>query len=188
MNFDIKVIVDTREKDLSYIGEVDKRRRQDGTKIIEVEVKTCTPLNCKKSTSDITFEYKIDGGDWNKTSLAIEVKKGMDLVQSLSTVSKRDRLIREVQRAIDADLDFYFIGDTDVGKLVADLKKLEGNPRNKIRRGSYINFLDQYLKFNNTLVEMGFPEGIIICSDLWFIIRRLIKKHIKEKKLLTKVK
>ena len=188
MEFDIKVIFDTRERDLSYIGEVDSRRRKDGTKIIEIERKTCTPLGCKKSTADITFEYRVDSGEWIKTPFAIEIKKGQDLVSSISSKPKYDRLIREMQRVKEANLDFYFVCDTDIGELVKELKKLENNPRNKIRRGTYITFVDKYFKFNNELVAFGCIEGILICGDLWFLIRRLIKKHIKEKKLLTKAK
>lgn len=184
MEFDIKVVIDTREVDLSFIGELDKKRRKDGTKIIETEIKTCIPKGAKKSTADITFEYRIDGGEWQKTSLALELKKGQDMVQSLSTKANRERLLREVDRAVEAELDFYFICDTDISTLVEQLKKLEDNPRNRIRRGSYVSFVDQYLKFNNEMVDKGYKEGILTCSDLWFLIRRLIKNHIKEKKLL----
>lgn len=186
MEFDIRIIIDTREKDLSYVGEIDKRRRKDGTKIIEIEQKTCYPKGCKKSTADITFEYRVDRGEWTKASFGIEIKKRQDMIQSISTVAKYDRLLREAKRAKEADIDFYFICNADIGILVKDLKRLEENPRNKIRRGSHITFIKKYVQFNNDLVDLGYKEGIIVCTDLWMIVRRLIKNHIEKEKILKK--
>lgn len=183
MNIDIKIIYDTREKNTEYIDkfEVDKRRRKDGTKIIEVERNTVKPLGATKSTGDLTYEYRIDDGEWIKSSLSIELKRDLDMFTSIYTKTNYDRLIREITRAKEYDLDFYFISDTPIDLLVEKVKKMESNPRiKKIKYNSNIIFLNKYLKLNEDIVDIGYKQGIL-CSgkDVWSLIRRLIKNNLK---------
>jgi len=188
---DIILLVDTREQDLGYINsiEFDKRRKSDGVKIVGYEIVTIKPRGVKVSTGDISYKYKVNEGDWINSNLSIEIKKGMDLMSSIYTKASYDRLIREIQRAKDAQLDFYFISDTDITSMVSYIKKLEPDfsrfgksalKKSKLKANSNVLFVEKYLQLNNDLKEFGYNG--IMCSgkDIWILIKRLIKNNLKK--------
>lgn len=179
-NIDIKIIYDTREKDLKFLDtiEIDKRRRKDGTKIIEIEQKTVKPRGVAKSTGDITYEYRIEDGKWIKSNLAIEIKKSLDIFQSTYLKASYDRLIREVTRAKEGGLDFYFICDSDITLIVNKIKKLENIKSNRVPYNAHITFINKFLKLNKDMAKLGFVEGVLVSSDLGLLIRRLVKNNI----------
>lgn len=181
-NIEVKVIIDTRERDISYLKDLlDVRIKKDGIKLKESEVKTCKPDGCKLSTGDITIEYRIKDSDeeWIKTKLCIELKKGGDNFSSIYLKANRDRLFREIGRAKEYGLDFYYVILDDMTETSKKIKKIP-KFRNKNVNVTYFN---NYLKLEDELRNNGFRSPIISGNDLAWTIKRIIKQHIKEHKL-----
>lgn len=179
---DVKVVIDSREQDTSYVEDLlDSRVGKDGIKFKEIEIKAVKPNNCKTSTGDITIEVKIKDSkmDYIPTKLCIELKKSGDNFSSIYLKSNFDRLAKEIGRAKEYDLDFYFIITDD---MTATSKKIKRIP--KFRNTNVNNtYFEKYMKLEDELSANGFRSPIISGSDLAWVIKRVIKRHIKEHKL-----
>lgn len=181
-NIDVKIIVDTREQDTSYVkGLVDVRVGKDGIKFKEVEVKCVKPIGSEKSTGDITIEYRIkdSDGEWIKTNLSIELKKASDAFTSLYTKANRERLFKEIDRAKVDNLDFYFIITDDLTNISNIIKKIPKFRNTNVN----ISYFDYYLKLDEKLRDNGFNAPIISGKDLSWCIKRVIKHHINKNKI-----
>lgn len=183
-DIEVKVLIDNREKDISYIKElIDGRITKDGIKIVEIEKQCVKPLGCedKQSTGDVTIEYRIKGSnsDWIKSNLAIECKRGMDFFSSLYMKANRDRLMMEIQRGYDYKLDFYVVVTDSLSELTKKIHKVP-----KFRNSNVENtHFDMMIKLDDKLRECGFNGVITSGSDLTWCIKRIIKHHIKKNKL-----
>lgn len=178
-NIDVIVQVDTRERDLDYLKtiKIDQRRNKDGQKIVGLE-RCCVKPNTENSTGDISFKYKFEGEDeWIQASFAIERKGGMDFFSSIYTKVNRDRLEAEMKRAVDGKVDIYFVVTDDLSTLNKKIQKVK-----MFNENACITFFGNMLRFNEFLMGYNIPL-ITSGADLGWIIRRLVKKHIKENKL-----
>lgn len=181
---DVKIIYDTREQDIGYIKyiKLDKRRSKDGIKIISCERAICKPHGCLKSTGDLTYMYKLKGSDeWIQSSFAIELKKGMDLFSSLYTKENFVRLKKEIDRAVDAKLQFFFVVTDSVYQTRKGLDKVK-----KVSRNADTIYFGKLLELNKYLTKSGFDSIITTGRSkdtLAFCIRRLVKDNIKKMKL-----
>ena len=186
---DFRVVYDTREQDTEYLVKkelLDKRRGKDKTKIIELKKDTVKPLTATKSTGDITLEYRIAGGEWRKTTLSIEVKKGADLFTTL--FSNKKRFYKELDRA--KGLDFWVLHDQDFVsfKEYADNLYVRSGGKAKV---SFPAFGDAYLELlenNQRVVCATGNKGLAIairrlCKRHW---RKNSRKYLKEEKNCTK--
>lgn len=177
----INLCVDTREKDTSYVKDVlDERLNKDGTCIKFTEVKTCKPLGCKTSTGDLTIEIKTHNSDeeWTKTNLCIELKKN-DLFSSLYTKASFDKLMREIDRAKEYNLDFVFVSTHSIEDVIKDINKI---PRFKNSNAEII-FFENFMKLQEKLRDCGFLYVTTGKNKLAFGIRRLIKRYVHSNKL-----
>lgn len=181
----VMLVVDSREKTTDYIKDIiDKRRSSDGIKIVDYKVEAVKPLGCKTSTSDITIEFQFDGEEeWFKTKFAVELKKGTDIYQSLSTKASKERLFNELDRSKEAECDFYFLVTDDVETINKLIKKI---PKFRNTNADITHF-DNFMKLQEKLLELGYT-GVIATgkNELGYVIRRLIKYHIKKFKLQQK--
>jgi len=181
-DIDVKLIIDSREQDISYIKNVlDKRVGVDGIKIKEYEVKAVKPNNCHTSTGDITIEIKVKDSkmEYIPTKLCIELKKSGDNFSSLYLKTNKDRLFNEIKRANEYDLDFYFIITDDFTETINRIKKIP-----KFAKGNVENsYFEAYFKLEDELIANNFRSPIISGKDLAWTIRRVIKRFIKENKL-----
>ena len=181
----ICVIQDSREKDTYYIKDMlDQRRGKDGIKFTEFRVEAVKPLGCKNSTGDLSFEFQFDGEEeWQKTKFVVEIKKSLDLTNSITNKTNFDRLCRELERGKEANLDFYFVSTSDVETINKELSKV---PRLRNTNMDIVGF-EKYIDLQNKLTELGFC-GVIVSGrqGLAWVLRRLIKIHIKKFKLQQK--
>ena len=179
------IVQDSREKDTYYIKDMlDQRRGKDGIKFTDVKVEAVKPLGCKTSTGDLTFEFQFDGEEeWQKTKFVVEIKKSLDLTSSITNKANFDRLCRELERGKEANLDFYFISTSDVETINKELSKV---PRFRNTNMDTVGF-EKYIDLQNKLTELGFC-GVIVSGrqGLAWVLRRLIKIHIKKFKLQQK--
>ena len=183
----ICVIQDSREKDTYYIKDMlDLRRGKDGIKFTEIRVEAVKPLGCKTSTGDLSFDFQFDGEEeWQKTKFVVEIKKSLDLTNSITNKTNFDRLCRELERGKEANLDFYFVSTSDVETINKELSKV---PRLRNTNMDTVGF-EKYINLQNKLTELGFC-GVIVSGrqGLAWVLRRLIKIHIKKFKLQQKNK
>jgi hypothetical protein len=181
-NIDIIIQYDTRENNIDYIDDIriDKRRAVDGIKILGIERVCVKPDNCKISTGDITFKYRLEGSvDWKQSNLAIELKKGTDIMSSTYLKKNRERLYDEINRAKQYKLDFYLLITDDITKL--------NNKINLIRRfndKACIITFNNLLKLDDFLIFNGFRACLCVGDDIGWTIRRLIKNNIVKNKLM----
>lgn len=178
---DILIIVDSREKDISYLKPIiTSEPTKDDISFTGYRIEAVKPKGCKYSTGDLTILYKRKGADeWLETNLAIELKKGLDVFSSIYTKENRDNLYLEIDRASAYGLDFYFlITDhfTDISKKVNNLPLLKGKHAESV-------YFKELIKLNKKLTQEGFDGIITTGDDLAFCIKRIIKKHIADKKL-----
>jgi len=179
-NIDVKILIDTREKNIDYLKtiKIDSRRNSDGIKVIEIERCTVKPTNECASIGDISFSYKIEGdSEWTQAKFAIERKAGLDLFSSLYTKANKTRLESEMKRAYDNNIDMYFIVTDDISLLKSKIIKVR-----KFDDKSCIIFFDNLLKFNELLMKYNIPF-ITSGEDLGWLVRRLVKKYIQKYKL-----
>ena len=181
---EVKVLIDNKEKDISYIKElIDGKITKDGIKIVETEKQCVKPLGCEEgqSTGDLTIEYRIkdSNSEWIKSNLAIELKKSTDAFSSLYMKANRDRLFLELDRGKKYGLDFYFIVTDSLSELTKKIHKIA-----KFRNSNVENtHFDMMLKLDDKLRECGFNGVIVSGNDLAWCIKRVIKHHIKKNKL-----
>ena len=152
-NIEVVLIIDSREKDLNFLKKLkfNKEFRSDKVKIMGHEIATVKPLNCKVSTGDITFKYRLEkGGEWFKSNLSIELKKKGDLYSTLMPKKNEERFYRELQRAKDANLDFCIITDVSFKEIDANIKKLKSMNRIS-KRVDHLNiFIEKYINLCET--------------------------------------
>jgi len=180
-NIDIIIQIDNKEKDLSYVKGIkyDTRRNKDGQKLLSTEMCTVKP-NTKLGTTDVSFKYcfpDLNPDKWIQSSFGIELKKKGDSFSSVYTKANFDRLKREVDRSIESEVDMYYVVTDDITvsrKRIERIKRFTDNT-SKI-------YFDNMLKFNEYLMSNKIPY--ITCgTDIGWVIRRLIKYHIKKYKL-----
>lgn len=174
----VKIIVDTREQDVSFVEKIkfDKEFDDSKIKICDVEVVTCKPLGCSTSTGDITIEISHDEGiTWEKTKLCIELKKDRDFVTTL--FSNWIRFKKELERAKEANLDFYILYN-QTGDDIENCFK-EWKYKNVTNRFTAHNLI--YDRMLSISTEYHVP--LIHCGSIAVAIRRIIKHHIKKNKL-----
>jgi len=175
----IIIQIDTREKNTKYINDIliDKRRNKDGVKIIDVEYDTVKP-NTSVSTGDVSFKYNIEGTDeWIQSSFCIELKKGMDMFSSIYTKANFDRLKKEIDRAYEDKVDFYFVSTNNIEELNKLIMKVR-----RFNESSCKIFFDKYIELNKYLASKGYCGVITSGEIIPYVIRRLIKKHIHSNK------
>lgn len=189
---EIKLLIDSRECDVKYVnGVLDSRIGKDGIKISEYEVCTVKPLDvntgkaCKTSTGDIGFMYREKGSnsEWTLSNFCIERKGGLDLFSSLYGKANNERLQKEILRAKDYGLSFYFVCDNTLSDTIAQVKKV---PKLKMTNCENTHF-EQLIKFNRFLTDNGFDGIIVSGKEIAWTIRRLVKKYVKDNKLQYKV-
>ena len=165
----LRLVVDTREQKLEYIKSA-LTSRHDKENIV---LKDYVFKGLK--TEDISFEWSLDRENWHETSFAIEIKKGMDLFQTLW--SHKARFKEELERAKELE-EFTIVHDytyTDI--------------QNEIR----LNTLKGLIKFQ--YAQEGFTNAYftlcrthtVICTGteekaLGACIRRLVKEYFKKNK------
>lgn len=180
-NIDIIIQYDTRERDLDYLKtiKIDSRRNKDGIKVTGIEKTTVKPLGCSKSTSDISYKWRYEGEEeWHQSNLGIEIKKGMDLMQSIYTKANRDRLFREIDRCKEAKLDFYFLVTDSIQDLNKKIMKVR-----KFNENTCKIVFDNLFKLSDYLTECGYNECICTGVELGWVIRRLVKNNVKKYKV-----
>ena len=181
----VRLLQDSREKDTYYMRDIlDQRRGKDGIKFTEVKVEAVKPLVCKVSTGDLGFEFQFDGEEeWYKTKFVAELKKSLDLTSSITSKANFDRLKLELERAKNAELDFFFICTEDVETINKSISKV---PRLRNTSMDVVSF-EKFVELQNKLTELGF-SGVIVSGKggLAWVLRRLIKIHIKKFKLQQK--
>ena len=178
---EVLCVIDSRENDLSYIQPLlDSEPTKDGISFVGHRIEAVKPKGSKYSTGDLTILYRKKGTEeWLESNLSIELKKGLDSFSSIYTAENRDRLYTEIDRASAYGLDFYFlITDhfTDISKKVNNLPLLKGKHAESV-------YFKELVKLNKKLTQEGFDGIITTGNDLAFCIKRIIKKHIAEKKL-----
>ena len=180
-NMDIIIQIDNKEKDLSYVKSIklDQRRNKDGQKILSTEMCTVKP-NTELGTCDVSFKYcfpDLNPNEFIQAPFGVELKKRGDAFSSVYTKANFDRLKREVDRSVEAKVDMYYVVTDDITiarKRIERIKRFTDNT-SKI-------FFDNMLKFNEYLMINKIPY--ITCgTDIGWVIRRLIKHHIKKYKL-----
>lgn len=180
-DIDVLCVIDSRENDLSYIQPLlDSEPTKDGISFIGYRIEAVKPKGSKYSTGDLTILYRKNGTEeWLETNLAIELKKGLDVFSSIYTKENRDNLYLEIDRASAYGLDFYFLATyhfTDVSKKVNNLPLLKGKHAESV-------YFKELIKLNKKLTQEGFDAIITTGDNLAFCIKRIIKKHIADKKL-----
>ena len=182
-NIDIKIIYDTRERDLEYIKgiKLDDERLKDKTQIVATSRETCRPSNEHNvSYGDITFKYKfIDEKDseWVQANFCIEIKKSTDQFQSIFVKKNFDRMMKEFDKAVKNDTTMYYVVTDDITDLNSKVLKIKMFGENQCKI-----FFDRHLKLKEELKKRDI-EMIVAGNDLGWIIRRLIKKYIKDSKI-----
>ena len=183
---EVKVLYDPKEKITDYTKElIDLRIGKDKIKIVEVERATVKPLDittglpCKISTSDVTIliREKDSNSEWIPTTLAIELKRGLDAFSSL--YSNKQRLFDEISRCKEYGHRLYFISENSMSDTIAQIQKV---PRLK-NTGAENSHLDQMIELNRFLTSNGFDSVITCGKSMAWSIRRVIKHFIKENKL-----
>ena len=180
-NIDIIIQYDSRERDLEYLKtiKVDLRRNKDGVKLLSMERVCVKPLGTTVSTSDISYKWKFeDEEEYYQSNFACEIKKGTDLMSSVYMKANRDRLFKEILRAKEAKLDFYFLITDNMTELNRKINKIR-----KFNDNSCKIIFDNFMKLNQYLSESGFRECICTGNDIGWVIRRLIKNNIKSTKI-----
>lgn len=174
---EVKIIIDTREKDrtLEKTFTIDKRMGKDKIKIVGIERKCFKALGCKTSTGDLGVEYRLKGEKrWRKTKLSVELKRKSDIFSTL--YSNMKRFNRELDRAENNELDFYILHDWNFTDIKTHISFLQRSKRLGYNTQPFFTFLNNYLT-----ISKKYP---IICTDNFQeTIRRIIKKHIKDYKL-----
>lgn len=182
-NILVKIIVDTREKDLDWLDkfEFNKKFGADKIKIEGYEIKTfkCLGSNgeqIKTSTGDIGIEYSLDNGEtWNKTNLSIELKRGSDF--SITLYSNWKRFSKEIERAKEYGLDFYMVYNQNSRTMIEDFDKLK-----------YLKKIPFYAKPHKIVYDKMIElvdDGVklIYTHQIEEVIKRIIKNYIKKNKL-----
>lgn len=181
-NVIVKIIVDSREKDNGWLEkfEFNKRFGSDKIKIEGYEVKTFKCLDCngdeiKTSTGDIGIEFSFDGETWQKTNLAIELKRDSDF--STTLYSNWKRFSNEIERAKTHGLDFYVVYNQSSRKMMEDFERLKYMKRIPFYAKPHKVVYDKMIE----MVDGGVK--LIYTHQIEEVVKRIIKNYIKKNKI-----
>lgn len=183
-NILVKLIIDSREQDLSFLDKFkfDKKYSTEKIKIEGYEIQK--PFKCldsngeivKTSTADIGIEYSLDEGiTWKKTNLAIELKKDSDF--SSTIYSSWKRFSEEIKRAKEYELDFYLVYNQSTRQMHEHFDKLKSMKRIPYSASPQKVIYDRMLELGDLNVTM------IYTHEIHEVLKRIIKYHIKKNKL-----
>lgn len=183
-NILVNLLVDSREKDLSFLDKFKFDKKYSSEKIKIEEYKMCYPMKCLDknmneiniSTGDISIEYSLDDGlTWNKTNLSIELKKDSDFSSTL--YSNWKRFSNELDRVKEHGLDFYIIYNQSTSKMHEHFDKLKSMKRIPYYATPHKVIYDRMLEIEDKNITM------IYTHEIHEVIKRIIKHHIKKNKL-----
>lgn len=183
----IRLLIDSREQDITWIDKFnfDKKFSTDKIKIDRHII--CTPFKCvdingkklKTSTGDVGYQYSFDDGEtWNDTNLSIELKRNGDFSSTLYSSYKR--FTAELDRALEAQLDFYIV----YNQSTLAMKEMFG----KLKTMQKIPFYTQPEKIvYDRMLEVS-DKGIplLFTHEIHEVIKRIVKHHIKKHKIQYK--
>lgn len=184
----IKVIIDSREKNIDWIKKFkfDKKFSSEKIKIENYEIKK--PFKCsdskgntiKTSTGDVGIMYSIDDGKtWCNTNLSIELKKGSDFTTTL--YSNWSRFTKEIKRAIDYNLDFYIVYNQSTRQMHEHFEKLKSFKRISFHSQHHKIIYDRMLELADDNITLFYTH------EIHEVVKRIIKHHIKKiRKIIDK--
>lgn len=184
-NILIKIVVDSREKNNTWIEDDFKFDKKYGSDKIKIEgYMTAYPMKCLDengieigtSTGDISIIYSLDDGEtWYKTNLSIELKKGTDFMSTLYSDYKRFK--EEIKRAKEYGLDFYLVYNQSTRQMITDFNKL------KYRKRISYNMKPEKVIYDRMIELVDNGVKLIYSHQIDEVIRRIIKCYIKKNKL-----
>jgi len=181
-NVDIIIQIDTREKNLDYLSQmpIEKRRRKDGIKIIGKEITAVKPKG-NLSYGDISFKYRLEGDrNWRQANFCIEIKKGTDQFSTIYMKKNYDRLLKELDKAVDNNTKMYYVVTDDIQSLNRKIMYIR-----KFNENTCKTFFTKHLKLLDDLQKRNI-KFIVAGNDLGFVIKRLIKDYVTKNKLQYK--
>lgn len=184
----IKIIVDSREKDLKWLSKFkfDKKYGTDKIMILDYEIRK--PFKCldyknneiHTSTGDIGIEYSLDDGlSWNKTNLSIELKRETDFSSTL--YSSWTRFTNEIKRALEYKLDFCVIYNQSTKQMYEHFDKLK-----YMHRISKFSFPEKIVYDRMVELQKDYHIPMFYTHEIEEMVKRVIKHHIKQYKLQYK--
>jgi hypothetical protein len=183
-NIRIKIICDSREKQLDWIEKhfkFDKKYLSDKMMIEGYEIHT--PFKCldkngekiKTSTGDCGIIYSIDEGEtWNDANLAIELKRDSDMNSTLYSSWKR--FSSELDRAEEHGLDFYIVYNQSTREMLDHFAKLKVMKRIKFYEKPESTYYDR-------LIDIAKRVPVIYTHEIHVVVRRIIKNYVKQQRL-----
>lgn len=183
-NILVRLIVDTREKNISFLEKFkfDTKYSSEKIKIQDYVIKTfkCLDKNTnssvKYSVGDVGIEYSLDDGEtWNKTNLSIELKRGSDF--STTIYSNYKRFNKEIERAKEYGLDFYLVYNQTTATMKNEFDKLKYLKKIPMYMQPHKIVYDRMIELLDNGVKM------IYTHEIEEVIKRIIKNHIKKYKL-----
>lgn len=183
-NILVKLIIDSREQDLSFLDKFkfDKKYSAEKIKIDGYDIHY--PMKCldkenneiKTSTGDISIMFSLDEGlTWNKTNLSIELKKDSDF--SSTIYSNWKRFSDEINRAKEYGLDFYIVYNQSTRQMHEHFDKLKSMKKIPYYATPHKVIYDRMLELGDLNITM------IYSHEIHEIIKRIVKHHIKKNKL-----
>lgn len=179
----IKILVDSREKDLSWLDKFkfDKKISNEKIQIIGYELRE--PFKAlsnqgKKiptSTGDVGISYSFDQDTWYDTTLSIELKKGEDFTTTL--YSNWTRFKKEIERAKEYGLDFYLVYNQSTSKMYEHFDKLKTLRRIPYSVQAHKVVYDRMLE----LMDNNIP--LFYTHEIHEVVKRIIKHYVKKHKL-----
>ncbi|MGL5647015.1 MAG: hypothetical protein ACRDDY_04125 [Clostridium sp.] len=183
-NIMVKLIIDSREQKTEWVEsqfKFDKKYNSEKVMISGYEVHTpfkSLDKNGNKvntSTGDVGIMYSLDNGDtWKECNLAIELKRDSDMNSTLYSSWKR--FTAELQRAEDNGLDFYIVYNQSTREMQGHFAKLKVMKKISFYENPEATYYDRLID-----VSKRFP--VIYTHEIHTVVRRIVKKYIKEKRL-----
>lgn len=183
-NILVRLLIDSREKDLSFVDKFKFDKKYSSEKIKIEGYRICYPMKCfdknmnevSISTGDISIEYSLDEGvTWKKTNLAIELKKGSDF--SSTIYSNWKRFSEEIKRTKEYELDFYLVYNQSTRQMHEHFDKLKSMRKILYSASPQKVIYDRMLELGDLNITM------IYTHEIHEVIKRIIKHHIKKNKL-----
>lgn len=183
----VKLVVDSREKDLSFLNKFkfDKKFSTEKIKIEGYEIHTPFKSLDKEgneittSTGDIGIIWSVDDGEsWNKSNLSIELKKDSDFTTTL--YSNWKRFSAEIDRVEEYGLDFYLLYSQSTSQMHDHFNKLKSMQKIPYKAVPHKVVYDRMLELGDRNITM------IYTHEIEEVIKRIVKHHIKKNKLQYK--
>lgn len=179
-NLEVKIQIDSRERDLKWITdfEFDTKFKSDKIMISSYEQECFKAESAEVSTGDVGILIRFEGEKmWRKTTLSVEIKRGADLFGTLFMAENVHRFHREIDRSEEYGLTMYFLHDWDFIDVDKHIKKLQRSGKVGVKTRPDIVFRDNYIDVSRRL-------PCICCGgDFAGTIRRIIKNFIKNERL-----